>query len=158
MVRDPLGRILERRTDFGDVTVYEYGPAGELARARNAEVELVYTRDRLGRITAESFAGRTLTSTYDALGRRLTFATPSGRATAWEWDAAGRNPNKIMGMPNASPDDEHDFHGTAGWRDDEWGHDFGKGGKVGPYVNAWNKGNGIDNSHLYYQAHPNNCP
>ena len=90
MVRDQLGRILERRTDSGDVTVYEYDPAGELTRARNAEGELVYTRDQLGRITAESFAGRTLTSTYDALGRRLTLATPSGRATAWEWDAAGR--------------------------------------------------------------------
>ena len=68
------------------------------------------------------------------------------------------NPNKIMGMSNAPIDDEHDFHGTAGWRDDEWGHDFGKGNTVGPHVNAWNKGNGIDNSHLYYQAHPNNCP
>jgi RHS repeat-associated protein len=68
------------------------------------------------------------------------------------------NPNKIMGMSNAPLDDEHDFHGTAGWRDDEWGHDFGKGNTVGPHVNAWNKSNGIDNSHLYYQAHPNNCP
>ncbi|HEU5428193.1 MAG TPA: DUF6531 domain-containing protein, partial [Actinocrinis sp.] len=90
IVRDPLGRILERRTDSGDVTAYEYDAAGELTRAHNAEGELLFTRDRLGRITTETFAGRTLTSTYDAVGRRLTFATASGRTTAWEWDAAGR--------------------------------------------------------------------
>ena len=49
-----------------------------------------------------------------------------------------------------APADPIDNHGTAGWRDDQWGHDFGDGNKVGPHVNAWNDKLGIGNSHLYY--------
>ena len=45
-----------------------------------------------------------------------------------------------MGQNNSDPADPHDNHGSAGWRDDQWGHDFGDDNKVGPHVNAWNDG------------------
>jgi hypothetical protein len=77
------------------------------------------------------------------------------RASDYRGAPRGTNPNMIMGRNNSNPADPIDNHGTAGWRDDQWGHDFGKGNSVGPHVNAWNEGKGIENSHLYYQPHPN---
>jgi RHS repeat-associated protein len=60
------------------------------------------------------------------------------------------NPKSIMGMNNGKPSVKKENHGTAGWRDDEWGHSYSDGDKVGPHVNAWNDAAGIGNSHLYY--------
>ena len=72
------------------------------------------------------------------------------RASDYRGAPRGTNPNKVMGQNNSDPADPIDNHGTAGWRDDQWGHDFGDGNKVGPHVNAWNDKLGIGNSHLYY--------
>jgi RHS repeat-associated protein len=80
------------------------------------------------------------------------------RASSYRGAPRGTNPDKIMGQSNADPGDPHDNHGTAGWRDDQWGHDFGDGNKVGPHVNAWNSGQGIGNSHLYYKTGGGPCP
>jgi RHS repeat-associated protein len=47
-------------------------------------------RDLVGRVTAETCNGRTVSSRYDAAGRRIRRVTPSGAETRWDYDAAGQ--------------------------------------------------------------------
>jgi len=87
-VRDLLGNVVEQRS--GDaVTTFEYDDAGRMARATNADADLVIERDALGRVLAETCNGRTVTSCYDALDRRTYRRTPSGAESRWEYDAGG---------------------------------------------------------------------
>ncbi|MEU1671276.1 DUF6531 domain-containing protein [Streptomyces roseifaciens] len=89
--RDLLGRVTEQRGDDADATTtYAYDAAGSLLRAVNADAELAYERDALGRVLSETVNGRTVTYTYDALGRRTRRVTPSGLTSEWTYDAAGR--------------------------------------------------------------------
>jgi RHS repeat-associated protein len=88
--RDILGRVVEQRTADGTRAVYEYDARGDLVRARSADCELIVTRDLLGRIVSETVDGRTVEFTYDALGRKSSRTTPTGRVSAWRYDAAGR--------------------------------------------------------------------
>src|SRR5262249_10998640 len=45
-----------------------------------------FRRDPLGRVLAETCNGRTVTSRYDLLGRRVYRRTPSGAETTWDYD------------------------------------------------------------------------
>ncbi|MGQ0777444.1 MAG: DUF6531 domain-containing protein [Pseudonocardiales bacterium] len=87
--RDPLGNVVEQRS--GElVTAFTYDTAGRLAGAVNADAELLFERDPLGRVVAESCHGRTLTSSFDLLGRRVHRKTPSGAQSRWEFDAGNQ--------------------------------------------------------------------
>ncbi|MGX9886043.1 DUF6531 domain-containing protein [Streptomyces sp. NPDC002276] len=88
--RDEAGRVSSQHADSGEVTTYAYGPDGRLARAANAETDVVLERDALGRVLAETVNGRRTTHTYDALGRRVRRVTPSGLASDWSYDPTGR--------------------------------------------------------------------
>ncbi|MGW7791319.1 DUF6531 domain-containing protein [Streptomyces tricolor] len=88
--RDPLGRVVEQRSAAGEVTTFAYGPDGGLCRAANADAELVFERDALGRVLSETVNGRTTTHVHDAAGRRTRRVTPSGLASEWSYDPAGR--------------------------------------------------------------------
>ncbi|WP_236796193.1 RHS repeat-associated core domain-containing protein [Amycolatopsis sp. GM8] len=88
-VRDPLGNIVERYSGES-VATFEYDPIGRLRRARNADAELVYQRDALGRVLAETVNGHTVASGYDTLGRRVYRRTPTGAESRWRYDGAGR--------------------------------------------------------------------
>ncbi|MGW4444968.1 DUF6531 domain-containing protein [Streptomyces sp. NPDC004682] len=88
--RDPLGRVVEQCSDAGDVTTFAYGPDGGLSRAANGDAELVYERDALGRVLSETVNGRTTTYVHDAAGQCTRRVTPSGLASEWSFDPAGR--------------------------------------------------------------------
>ena len=88
--RDVLGRVVEQRTSDGDLTVFEYDAEGGLVRARSADCDLAFARDPLGRPLTESVDGQDVTFAYDALGRKTSRTTPSGRASQWRYDAMGR--------------------------------------------------------------------
>lgn len=90
LVRDRLGRLVERRSTDGSSASFEYGPDDELARASNQDVQLEFVHDAAGRVVAETVNGRTLTKAYDALGNRTSRTTPTGRASSWQYDANGR--------------------------------------------------------------------
>lgn len=95
--RDALGRATEQRADDAEaVTTFAYDAAGNLVRAVNADAEVVYERDVLGRVLSESVNGRATSYAYDALGRRVRRVTPSGLASEWTYDAAGR-PTELVG-------------------------------------------------------------
>lgn len=88
-VRDALGNVVEQRS--GDRVVrFGYDPVGRLTRATSVDADLAIHRDPLGRVMAETCNGRTLTSRYDALGRRIYRRSPSGAEAIWSYDAAGR--------------------------------------------------------------------
>jgi RHS repeat-associated protein len=89
LVHDALGRVV--RKQHGDaVTTFDYDQVGRLVHARNADAELIRTYDPLGRVLTETVNGRTVSSVYDAAGRRVRRRTPSGAESVWEYDAAGR--------------------------------------------------------------------
>ncbi|WP_131792695.1 DUF6531 domain-containing protein, partial [Candidatus Protofrankia datiscae] len=82
--RDPLGNVIEKHSASG-VTTFTYDAAGRVTRATNPDADCVFQRDALGRVLAETCNGRTLTSAYDVLGRRVRRVTPSGAASVWEY-------------------------------------------------------------------------
>ncbi|HEV2782191.1 MAG TPA: DUF6531 domain-containing protein [Actinophytocola sp.] len=86
-VRDPLGQVTEQHTSDDAVTTFAHDPMGRLVRATNPHAEVIIRRDPLGRIVAESINGHTVSSTYDAAGRRTRVTTPSGAESRWEYDA-----------------------------------------------------------------------
>jgi RHS repeat-associated protein len=86
---DALGNLVEETDSDGAVATFGYDDAGRLVLARNASAEVVFSRDPLGRVTAETCDGRTVTTSYDAAGRVTGRITSSGAATAWTYDEAG---------------------------------------------------------------------
>lgn len=90
LTRDELGRVVEQRSTAGSIATFAYGPDGGLAQAANAEAEVVLERDGVGRVLSETVNGRKTTYAYDVLGRRVSRVTPSGLASQWTYDPAGR--------------------------------------------------------------------
>ncbi|QFG24972.1 type IV secretion protein Rhs [Actinomadura sp. WMMB 499] len=88
-VRDALGNVVEEHSPEG-VATFAYGADGFLARAVNANADLRFERDAMGRVTAEICNGRVVASAYDAAGRRVHRRTPSGAESAWSFDSCGR--------------------------------------------------------------------
>ncbi|MBN6035334.1 DUF6531 domain-containing protein [Amycolatopsis sp. 195334CR] len=86
LVRDALGNVIEQWV-AGEVTRFEYDPAGRLVRATSPDAELSYTRDVRGSVLTESVNGRTVTSRYDVIGRRVARITPGGVESTWTYDA-----------------------------------------------------------------------
>ena len=83
--RDLLGNVVEQRS--GDaVTTFEFDRAGKVARACGPDAELSFEYDAQGRVTAETCNGRTVSSIYDVLGRRIRRRTPAGAESVWEYD------------------------------------------------------------------------
>ncbi|MEV0402864.1 DUF6531 domain-containing protein [Actinoallomurus sp. NPDC050550] len=89
LTRDRLGNVTEVRTG-AEVTTFAYDRAGRLVHAVNADADLLFERDVCGRVTAETCNGRTVSSRYDATGRRVWRRTPAGAEAAWRYDSAGR--------------------------------------------------------------------
>ncbi|WP_031511026.1 putative T7SS-secreted protein, partial [Streptomyces megasporus] len=85
---DELGHLVRKDAD-GAVTTYERDLAGRPIRIASPDAELIYHRDRLGRIKTELVNGRALSFSYDVLGRRTRRVTPTGAATTYAYDAAG---------------------------------------------------------------------
>ena len=86
---DQLGNVTERISGLA-TTTFGYDLAGRLVYARNPEAEIWLDRDPLGRIIAETCNGRTVTSEYDAAGRRRRRVTPFGAVTDWDYDQGGQ--------------------------------------------------------------------
>lgn len=89
-IRDALGRIVEQQFPDSSRAWFDYDADSALVRAANEEVRIELVRDNLGRVVAESIDGRTLSKSFDTVGNLLSRTTPSGRASSWLYDEAGR--------------------------------------------------------------------
>ncbi|MGW6060104.1 RHS repeat-associated core domain-containing protein [Streptomyces sp. NPDC055189] len=87
--RDVLGRTVTKSVAGAAITRYAYDAAGGLTEAVGPDVTLTLEWDRSGHLLSETVNGRTMTYTYDALGRRTGRTTPSGATSTWTYDAAG---------------------------------------------------------------------
>lgn len=87
---DKLGRTTAKRTADGVTTRYTHDPSGRPLTVATPNCEIAWDRDTLGRITAETVNGRTMSYAYDVLGRRTHRRTPTGAEAAYTYDAAGR--------------------------------------------------------------------
>ena len=81
---------------------YGYNPMGNLTRATNgvADVQLAY--DALGRKWHETTAGKTLTASFDAAGRRTTLTWPNDSTVTYAYDLTGAM-RTITGPGNTVP-------------------------------------------------------
>ncbi|WP_322763029.1 hypothetical protein, partial [Frankia sp. Cr2] len=68
------------------MTTFAYDPAGRVTRATNTDADCTLQRDALGRVLAETCNGRTVSSAFDVLGRRVRRVTPSGAESVWAYD------------------------------------------------------------------------
>jgi RHS repeat-associated protein len=93
--RDVLGRVI-RKEAAGAVTTYAYDPSGALAEATGPDAVLRLHRDEAGRVLSETVNDRTLTCTYDELGRRTGRTTPTGATTTWSYDASGNRTGMVV--------------------------------------------------------------
>ncbi|MTE21495.1 type IV secretion protein Rhs [Streptomyces sp. TRM43335] len=93
---DELGHLIRKDAD-GTATEYERDLAGRPIRIANPDTELIYHRDRLGRVKTELAGGRPLSFSYDALGRRTRRVTPSGAVSTYAYDAAGHRTTLTTG-------------------------------------------------------------
>ncbi len=69
---------------------YSYTPRGDLARVRDAEGEVVYRFDSLGRVLEERTAGHRMSFGRDLLGRLVAFRYPGGRELRFDLSPLGK--------------------------------------------------------------------
>ncbi len=118
---DLAGDLVERSGGDG-MTRFGYDGAGRMISAESMDAVVHLDRDGLGRVLRETVNGRTLSSTFDALGRRTSRVTPSGVSSEWTYDAVGR-PATL-----ATAGQSVDFQFDAAAR--ETGRFFSAGGRV----------------------------
>ncbi|EYF05995.1 DUF6531 domain-containing protein [Chondromyces apiculatus] len=91
-VHDPLGNLLEDRSPDGDI-VFERDRLGRLLQAVLTEapgkVVNVFARDRFGRLVAERQNGREIRFEIDNRGRRAARVLPGGETTRYRYDLLG---------------------------------------------------------------------
>ncbi|MET9622719.1 DUF6531 domain-containing protein [Streptomyces sp. NPDC006464] len=87
--RDVLGRVVRLVHDDGTAASFEHDDTGHVARITNPHADIALDRDQAGRIVRETVNGRTLTCTYDPLGRPVHRRTPSGATSTLEYGSEG---------------------------------------------------------------------
>ena len=86
---DRLGNLITRN-GAGESLSYSYDQLNRLVGATNADAVVEFIRDVCGRVIEERSNGRSVSSTYDAAGRRRSCTGPSGVQIRWDFDYAGR--------------------------------------------------------------------
>ncbi|MAR89480.1 MAG: hypothetical protein CML06_01175 [Pseudomonadales bacterium] len=87
--RDPLGRLLHKRTPDGNDTQFTYNRNGQLTGASNPQRTLAFAYTPNGRLQAETQGQARLEHQYDPLGRRIASALPGGQQLAYQYDPLG---------------------------------------------------------------------
>jgi RHS repeat-associated protein len=103
---DVEGRVIGITAPATEKLFIDYNLGGQLTAIRAANGERIdYTNDAMGNVTAEvtkrtnATASRTITRTFDSLGRMLTETLGPGRVTTWSYDKEG-NPTQVTSPRN----------------------------------------------------------
>ena len=88
---DAGGNVISRRLRDATSIAFTFDTLNRptLKNLPGSEPDVTYGYDNLGRLASASQTGSSLSFTYDALGRNLTQVGPQGTVTS-QWDAAGR--------------------------------------------------------------------
>lgn len=86
---DDWGRVARRTAADGGVTEYAYDANGLAVRVQTADALVELERDCYGRVLAERQNGVTVTSRYDAAGRRVELRSDLGAEAAYDWTPGG---------------------------------------------------------------------
>jgi len=73
----------------GKTVQFEYGADGSTSSITDGSGTTTFTRDIMGRVTSTSKGNQTVSRTYDALGRVLTYTDAAGNTVAYAYDTAG---------------------------------------------------------------------
>ena len=103
---DVENRVIGLTSPATDKLFIDYNLAGQLTAVRMASGERIdFTNDAMGDVTAQSIkrsdttAARTITRTFDEIGRMLTQTLGPGRTTTWAYDKNG-NPTQVTSARN----------------------------------------------------------
>jgi len=88
--RDALGRLVGQQLLDGNEAEFKYDAAGFLAQAGNADSEITFERDRIGRIVHEIQNGHVIERSFDAVGDLLQLRSASGLQIDYRFDANSR--------------------------------------------------------------------
>ena len=88
--RDALGRLVGQQLPDGGEAEFKYDSAGWLAQARNADSEVSFERDCIGRIVHEIQNGHVIERSFDAVGDLLQLRSASGLQIDYRFDANSR--------------------------------------------------------------------
>jgi RHS repeat-associated protein len=86
---DALDRVTEVRYADGEIHRYRWRADGQMMRAENSSVAVVFERDALGRIVKEHQGKNWVASEYDADGNRIRVSSSLGLSQIIERDAIG---------------------------------------------------------------------
>ncbi len=87
--RDPLGRLLSRRSSDGQSASYAYDAAGQMTKADNPARNLAFGYDARGLMTVETQDSFSTTHTYSTRGQRTATVLPDGRYVKFGYDQDG---------------------------------------------------------------------
>jgi len=87
--RDPMARLLQKRTSTGEITQYEYDEAGQLFKAYNSHSVLHFRYDCYGQLIGEMQNNQRIQHRYNALGRKTHTILPNGKTIRYDFDERG---------------------------------------------------------------------
>jgi len=88
--RDALGRLVGQQLPDGGETEFKYDSAGFLVQTRNADSEILFKRDPIGRIVHEIQNSHVIERSFDAVGDLLQLRSASGLQIDYRFDANSR--------------------------------------------------------------------
>jgi RHS repeat-associated protein len=124
---DPLGRLTrrvvpgtwstpERPVPVPVESLYRYDARGDLVYAQNADAEVTFERDPLGRVVRERVNGHVVESAYDPSGYRVARRTSEGHEVIYHVDARGELNGVSLDVDGGWLAAPPDRRVSAGWR------------------------------------------
>lgn len=89
-VYDALGRLTQIIYPNSTSDSFSYDAVGNMLTANNADAEIVFTYNNLGKLLSETLNGLTTSYAYDIRNRKITKIYPSGRTITEEYDLRQR--------------------------------------------------------------------
>ncbi len=87
--RDPLGRLVSQKLPDNQEATFSYDEAGFLVQAINANSNIKFDRDKLGRIISEIQNGHVIDRNYDSNGNLQQLKSDLGVQMDYQFDANG---------------------------------------------------------------------
>ena len=108
--RDPLGRVLQKRTSTGEITQYEYDAQGQLVKAYNSHCVVHFRYNSRGQLVGEMQNDHRIQYVFNAGGQKTKIVLPDGKTIGYEYDQHGLL-SRVSYDGKVLCTVEHDHHG-----------------------------------------------